>query len=58
MRFFIGAKDSKGKQAVAEMIEAQDFDAAYARAIARATEERPDGDFRITAVNEQQVFET
>lgn len=52
MKYFIGAKDKNGKAFIADMIEAENFDAAHSWLEQKAKEEKGEGNYRITACNE------
>jgi hypothetical protein len=53
MKFFIGAKDLSGQVIVAEIVEANDFSGALLYLECEAQNAVGEGNYRLTAVNEQ-----
>jgi len=52
MKYFIGAKDKNGIAFIADMIDAENFEAAYSWLDQNAKEQKGEGNYRITACNE------
>lgn len=57
MKFFIGAKNLSGQVAIAEIIDATDFENALFTLRQQAAEEIGPGKYRVTAVNELDQYE-